>query len=118
MAVFFLKRPHMPSHPLSFFLLDLLSFERPDALPTICALAVKVSSAIAIAASNPLHLETARYLEKSLPNLINGTSALQIHDARLKLLAPLALVMSMACLRFPNCPYLFEKVRKPHNEAY
>jgi hypothetical protein len=25
------------------FLLDLLSFERPDALPTICALAVKVS---------------------------------------------------------------------------
>jgi len=33
----------MPSHPLSFFLLDLLSFERPDALPTICALAVKVS---------------------------------------------------------------------------
>ena len=41
--VCFLKRPHMPSHPLSFFLLDLLSFERPDALPTICALAVKVS---------------------------------------------------------------------------
>jgi hypothetical protein len=75
MAVFFLKRPHMPSH----------------SLPTICALAVKVSSAIAIAASNPLHLETARYLEKSLPNLIDGTSALQIHDARLKLLAPLAL---------------------------
>jgi hypothetical protein len=60
--VCFLKRPHMPSHPLSFFLLDLLSFERPDALPTICALAVKVSSAIAIAASNPLHRETTHFV--------------------------------------------------------
>ena len=74
MGVCFLKRLRMPSHPLSVFLLDLLSFERPDALPTIFALAVKVSSAIAIAASNPLHLETARYLEKRLPNLINRTS--------------------------------------------
>jgi hypothetical protein len=59
-----------------FFLPDLLSFECPDvflpfSLPTICALAAKVSNAIAIAASNPLHLETDRYLEKRWSNLIN-----------------------------------------------
>ena len=79
MGVCFLKRLRMPSHPLSFFLLDLLSFECPDvflpfSLPTICALAATVSNAIAIAASNPLHFETVRYLEKRLPNLINRTS--------------------------------------------